>query len=86
MNPTLLEMLIQPNSILIVRVELVQVVGLNIHPYNFMLGGVWKPLISGHILKTLSGSRKGKAQRGQYRLAAGLGCYNEHVRRIRVGL
>ena len=36
---------------------------------------VWKPLPSKHILKTLRGSPKGKTQRGQYRLAVGLGCY-----------
>ena len=28
---------------------------------------VWKPLLSRRVLKTLRGSPKGKAQRGQYR-------------------
>ena len=37
---------------------------------------VWKPLPSQHVLKTLRGSLKGKAQRGQYLLAVGLGRYN----------
>ena len=36
---------------------------------------VWKPLPSRHVLKTLSGSSKGEAQRGQYLLAVGLGRY-----------
>ena len=36
---------------------------------------VWKPLPSICILKTLKGSPKGKAQRGQYLLAVGLGHY-----------
>ena len=36
---------------------------------------VWKPLPSIRILKTLRGSPKGKAQRGQYLLAVGLGYY-----------
>ena len=36
---------------------------------------VWKPLSSIRVLKTLRGSPKGKAQRGQYLLAAGLGRY-----------
>ena len=35
---------------------------------------VWKPLRSGRVLK-LRGSPKGKAQRGQYPLAVGLGYY-----------
>ena len=37
---------------------------------------VWKPLPSRHVLKTLRRNPKGKAQRGQYRLAVGLGCYS----------
>jgi len=32
---------------------------------------VWKPLTSRRVLKTLRGSPKGKAQRGQYLLAIG---------------
>ena len=36
---------------------------------------VWKPLPSRCVLKTLRESLKGKAQRGQYLLAVGLGCY-----------
>ena len=32
---------------------------------------LWKPLSSIRVLKTLRGSPKGKAQRGQYRLAMG---------------
>ena len=36
-------------------------------------GRVWKPLPSKHVLKTLRGSSKGKAQRGQYPLE---GCGN----------
>ena len=34
-----------------------------------------KPLPGRHVLKTLRGSPKGKAQRGQYLLAVGLGRY-----------
>ena len=37
---------------------------------------VWKSLSSRCVLKTLKGSLKGKAQRGQYLLAMGLGSYN----------
>ena len=36
---------------------------------------VWKPFSSRHVLKTLRGSPKGKAQREQYLLVVGLGCY-----------
>ena len=36
---------------------------------------VWKPLFSRRILKTLRGSLKEKAQRGQYLLAVGLDFY-----------
>ena len=36
---------------------------------------VWKSLPSKCVLKTLRGSLKGKAQRGQYLLTVGLGCY-----------
>ena len=36
---------------------------------------MWKPLHSRRVLKSLRGSPKGKAQRGQYLLAVGLGCY-----------
>ena len=36
---------------------------------------VRKPLPSRRVLKTLRRSPKGKAQRGQYLLAVGLGCY-----------
>ena len=36
---------------------------------------VWKLLPSRRVLKTLKGSSKGKAQRGQYRLVVGLSCY-----------
>ena len=35
---------------------------------------MWKPLPR-HVLKTLRGSLKGKAQREQYLLAVGLSCY-----------
>ena len=35
----------------------------------------WKPLPSKCVLKTLRGSPEGKAQREQYLLAVGLGCY-----------
>ena len=37
---------------------------------------VWKPLPSRHVLKTLRRISEGKAQRGQYLLAVGLGRYN----------
>ena len=40
-----------------------------------ILNKVWKPLPSRRVLKTLRGSTKRKAQRGQYLLAVGLGCY-----------
>ena len=36
---------------------------------------MWKPLPSRHVLKTLRGSPKGKAERGQYLLTVSLGCY-----------
>ena len=36
---------------------------------------VWKLLPSRRVLKTLSGSSKGKAQRRQYLLVVNLGCY-----------
>ena len=36
---------------------------------------MWKPLLNRRVLKTLRGSSKGEAQRGQYLLAVGLGCY-----------
>ena len=36
---------------------------------------VRKPLPSKRVLKTLRGILKGKAQRGQYLLVVGLGCY-----------
>ena len=36
----------------------------------------WKPFLNRHVLKTLTGSSKGKAQREQYLLAAGLGVTN----------
>ena len=36
---------------------------------------MWKPLPSIHVLKTLKGSPKGKAQRGQYLLTVSLGHY-----------
>ena len=38
---------------------------------------VWKPLPSRRVLKTLRGSPKGIAQRGQYLLMVGLGYYNK---------
>ena len=39
---------------------------------------VWKPLPSRRVLKTLKGSPKGKAQRGQYLLAVSLGRYKRY--------
>ena len=41
---------------------------------------VWKPLPSKRVLKTLRGSPKGKAQRGQYLLAVSLGYYRNSRR------
>ena len=36
---------------------------------------VWKLLPSRRVLKTLRGCSKGKAQKGQYLLTVGMGCY-----------
>ena len=36
---------------------------------------VWKPLLSRRVLKTLRGSTKEKAQRGQYLLVVSMGYY-----------
>ena len=43
---------------------------------------VWKPLPSRRVLKTLRGTRKRKAQRGQYLLAVGLGRYKWYQSQI----
>ena len=43
---------------------------------------VWKPPPNKHVLKTLRGSPKQKAQRGQYLLVVGLSCYNDEVTRL----
>jgi len=40
---------------------------------------VWKPLTSRRVLKTSRGSLKGKAQRWQYLLEVGLGCYKRKL-------
>ena len=45
------------------------------HPTDVGSIRVWKPLPSRRVLKTLRGSLKRKAQRRQYLLAVGLGCY-----------
>ena len=44
---------------------------------------VWKSLLSRRVLRTLRESSKGKAQRGQYLLVVGLGCYKWYQMRQR---
>ena len=41
---------------------------------------MWKPLPNRRVLKTLRGSLKGNAERGQYLLAVSLGCYKWYQR------